>query len=189
MKLAVVSSLVTLAAATALPQSCQSIPDSLGNKPRAMYDYFQEHVCQGDNACDATVNESAAFLRKNVNTELMQQLGKDLKVSPAQQEELKQLAMKADKAVDQECGSKYGDAKVCGSEASLWMWEQCAQDAAKPIYASKDAQKHKDAITEEQCQKVKNTVTDDKLWKSTIPKYITKFGQQCSSGQVKGSSQ
>lgn len=187
MKLAVLSSLLTLAAATALPQSCQTITDDLGNKPRAMYDYFQSHVCQSSQPCDATVNETAAFLRKNVNAELMMQLAKELKVSSSQQEELKQLAMKADKAVDQSCGAKYGDAKVCGSEASLWMWEQCAQDAVKPIYNSPDAQKHQDSITEEQCQTVKNTVAEDKLWKNTIPKYINKFGQQCSSGQIKSS--
>ena len=187
LSLAVYSTLFTLATAASLPDTCQSIPDALGDKPKVLLEYFEQHACEGQNACDATVNDSMAYLKKDVTPQLMQKLAHEAQIPQDQQEQLLAISSQVDNAVEKKCAAQFGNARICGDDKSdLLLWGQCAMDAAKPVLEGSNAQQQKGKITQEQCQQVKAKITNQQLWTKTLPQYVDKFGQQCKNGNVKG---
>lgn len=186
LSLAVYSTLFTMATAASLPDACQSIGDALGNKPKALLQYFEDHVCEGPNTCDATVDDTAAYLKKNITPQLVQKLAQEVKVSPDQQKQLLTISTQVDDAVEKKCSAQFGNTKICGDDIALLQWGQCAMDAAKPVLQGPNVQQQKGKITQEQCQQVKAKITNQQLWTKTLPQYVDKFGQQCKNGNVKG---
>ncbi|BCR87805.1 uncharacterized protein ACHE_40369A [Aspergillus chevalieri] len=168
---------LSVAMAASIPATCEDIPNSLGDKPQTLHNYFNQEVCQ-KSKCDTTINDSTSFLEKTVVPQLVQQLSQSLGISTGNQDQIEKVAKEVSQAIQQSCSQQYGDKKVCNDDDSVLQFGQCALKAAEPVI-SKQSQGDDDVPSEEECQKLKTALTDDQLWSKTLPGYVDQFAKQC----------
>lgn len=176
LSIAYLSTLVAVTTAASVPATCQSITDSLGDKPQNLLQYFQQTVCQ-KNKCSSTINDQNEFVENTVIPDMLKQMSSQLDIKPDQQQKLQQLGTQAKQAITKNCGSK-GDQKLCDDEQGVKEYGQCVIDATGPIF--EDAGNDQgNQPSEEDCQKLKKALTSEELWSKTLPGYVDQFAQQC----------